>query len=261
VLRIAPEALDVENPMNKDPLVLEPGAFLASAQRVISGTLDLRHTETRLQDEGSQLVAELLGSASLTVNSILDCCAAPGGKTAILADRYPNAHVIAWDVSVGRLERMRERFKASPSLQRIVYQEADATEMPVEILYDLVLCDVPCSGTGTLSRNPEIKYRLRSEDLQRQQQRHLAPGGRLLYSTCSLEPEESEHVVERVLPAATGVRVLPIADRLRELLAGGVLHEQGAQHLLEHAVQGDFLRTIPGISACDGFFAALITRE
>ena len=269
VLRIAPDAIDIENPASKDPLVLEPGAFLASAQRVLAGTLDVRHTETRLQDEGSQLVAELLGGTSHAVKSILDCCAAPGGKTAILVERYPAARVVAWDVSAKRLEHMRERFTGSSSLERIVYIEGDATQMPVENLYDLILCDVPCSGTGTLARNPEIKQRLQPEDLDRQSARqvailaaalrHLAPGGRLLYSTCSLEPEENEAVIEQVLAQSKHARLLPIADRLHELLAQGVLHPQGAEHLLEHAVRGGFLRTIPGVSPCDGFFAALFT--
>ena len=273
VLRIASSAgcEDIEGQLRTEGVLLGPAAFLTSARVVLSGVVTSDSATVRLQDEGSQLVAELLGDASADVTSILDCCAAPGGKTAILAERYPAACAVAWDVSAGRLARMHERFQRATALQRIEFKEADAALEPVVRSYDLVLADVPCSGTGTLSRNPEIKHRLRAEDLQRQQERqvailtaalrHLAPGGRLLYSTCSLEPEESEHVVERVLAAATGVRVLPVADRLRELLAGGVLHEQGAQHLLENAVQGNFLRTIPGITACDGFFAALLTRE
>src|ERR1035438_9559409 len=80
--------------------------------------------------------------------------------------------------------------------------------------FDLILCDVPCSGTGKLERNPEIRHRLRAVDLPRQAARQrailsrtlgrLAPGGRLVYATCSLEPEENEHVVEEAASAAGG---------------------------------------------------------
>ncbi len=93
--------------------------------------------------------------------------------------------------------------------------------------YELILCDVPCSGTGTLARNPEIRHKLQPADLSKQTKRQreilssalraLEPGGRLIYSTCSLEPEENEQVVEAVLRDAEDVRVLPMAEILAEL--------------------------------------------
>jgi 16S rRNA (cytosine967-C5)-methyltransferase len=264
---------NAEAALQADGIMLEPGRFLTAARQVIAGSISsnaVQSGEVRLQDEGSQLVAELLGT-SRPVNSILDCCAAPGGKTAILAERYPSARVVAWDVSANRIARMKQRFEASPSLARIEYQAGDATLVPVTMPYDLILCDVPCSGTGTLARNPEIKVRLKPEDLPRQQERqiailhaalrHLAPAGRLLYSTCSLEPEENEEVLERVLAENGNVRLIPIEQRIHQLSKAGILHEVGAAHLLGYAVRGDFLRTIPGLSPCDGFFAALLTRD
>jgi 16S rRNA (cytosine967-C5)-methyltransferase len=253
----------------KDGTLLAPGAFLTSARQVLSGNLPANETAIRLQDEGSQLVAELLGGGTHGQQSILDCCAAPGGKTAILAERNPDAKVAACDISAKRLAAMRERFESSPTLRRIEFRNIDVIEMPVSEHFDLILCDVPCSGTGTLARNPEIKLRLRQEDLVRQQERqiailsaalrHLAPGGRLLYSTCSLEPEENEDVVGRVLSDRRDVSVIPIAGRIEELQAAGIVHEEGAAHLLANAVSGDYLRTMPGVSPCDGFFAALLT--
>ena len=266
VLRVS--AAWAESPVEDQQPGLERGAFLNAARRVVSGTIE-QGENFRWQDEGSQLIAELLGGGE--VKSILDCCAAPGGKTAILAERYPAARVLACDVSAGRLKKMQERFQSSQSLAHIAYRVGDVTTMQFDETYDLVLCDVPCSGTGTLARNPEIKQRLQVEDLQRQQERQvailaaalrqLAPGGRLLYSTCSLEPEEGEAVIERVMEAAKNGRLLPIAARLLELRAAGVLHQQGAEHLWTHARRGDFLRTVPGITPCDGFFAALLTCD
>ena len=98
--------------------------------------------------------------------------------------------------------------------------------------FDLILCDVPCSGTGTLAGNPEIRHRLKVEELARQAERQrailkgalkrLAPGGRLVYSTCSLEPEECERVVEAVVGAG-GVRTVPVDGLIAELGEQGIL--------------------------------------
>ena len=131
-------------------LQLEEAAFVVSARRVISGEVK---AGVRIQDEGSQLIAELAGRGK----EILDCCAAPGGKTAILAERNPGASITACDVSPVRLKAMQKNY---PGLG-IHFRVLDATQLPFEKQFDLVLCDAPCSGTGTLARNPEIRHRLR----------------------------------------------------------------------------------------------------
>ncbi len=268
-LRIANDEAELE----ADMAGLQPGAFLTRAKRLHrDGPVQTARNSAlvRVQDEGSQLVAEIAGGGMLSPRIILDCCAAPAGKTAILAERFPDARLVAWDISSKRLAAMRDLFKSSPNLLQIECVVVDAATAPIEQLFDLILCDVPCSGTGTLARNPEIKLRLQPEDLARQQQRqvsilaaalrHLAPGGRLLYSTCSLEAEENEDVVRKALGQTADVHLLGMADRLREMHISGVIHQQGLDHLLEHAVDGEFLRTLPGISPCDGFFAALLSR-
>lgn len=238
-------------------VVLAPGSLLTSARRVLSG--DVRTTppfargEVWIQDEASQLVALLTGKG----HRILDCCAAPGGKTAMLAERNPSAHIVAVELHEQRAKLLRERVRAT----NVEVQNADLTTLASSPIFDCVLADVPCSGTGTLAHNPEIKWRLRPEDLSDLQQRQiailraaiqqLAPGGRLVYSTCSLEPEEGEKVVEAVLSGE--VELLDSAAELEKLSAEIAQPRQSL-------VRGRYLRTLPGIHACDGFFAAVITK-
>ncbi len=117
---------------------------------------------------------------------ILDACAAPGGKTLILAERNPEAQIVACESNARRLSELRERVAAYAD--RVECRLADATALEDESAFDVVLADVPCSGTGTLGRNPEIRHRLRLEDLPRQAERQRAifrgalravrPGGR-----------------------------------------------------------------------------------
>src|SRR5260370_23895610 len=132
---------------------------------------------------------------------VWDCCAAPGGKTLILARRLGLAEILASDVSLKRLAQTEARLRRYAYAERVGFAAADAADAKaVTGSFDLILCDVPCSGTGTLAGNPEIRHRLKVEELQRQAKRQrailqgalkrLASGGRLVYSTCSLEPEE-----------------------------------------------------------------------
>jgi 16S rRNA (cytosine967-C5)-methyltransferase len=237
-------------------LHLEEGAFVVSAKRVISGEVK---AGVRIQDEGSQLIAELAGRG----REILDCCAAPGGKTAILAERNPAASITACDLSPARLKAMQKNLSGLG----IHFRVLDATQLPFEKQFDLVLCDAPCSGTGTLARNPEIRHRLTVDDLARHHERQvgllrsamhaLREGGRLIYSTCSLEAEENEDVVAEALEAETGFRLLPWEDQIRSLEREGVLHAGTADRL----AVGDFLRTFPGLYPGDGFFAACLVRQ
>ncbi len=251
---------------------LLPGAFLTRACSITRG--DGRETipdGARIQDEGSQLVAELAGEG----RRILDCCAAPGGKTAILAERNPGAEIFACDISPVRVRQMQQNFAQLPETARIYCVQADATVMVTETqlsgLFDLILCDAPCSGTGTLARNPEIKLRLTPDDFARQQARQeaildaavrkLAPGGRVVYSTCSLEPEENEQVVEHTLAVHPELQVVSIGKRLAELERSGVLLPHAAELLRRYGVRSGFLRTVPGTLPCDGFFAAVLQRS
>jgi 16S rRNA (cytosine967-C5)-methyltransferase len=216
-------------------------------------------------DDGSRLVAELAAAAVPGAKRVWDCCAAPGGKTLILARRLGSAEVLASDVSAKRLAQTEARLRRYAYAERVGFAVADAADAKaVEGSFDLILCDVPCSGTGTLAGNPEIRHRLKVEELARQAERQtaivegalkrLAPCGRLVYSTCSLEPEECERVVEKL----GGVRKVPIEGLIGELgergmLLGGV--ELGSM------VRDGALRTLQGVHGCDGFYAVVLERD
>jgi 16S rRNA (cytosine967-C5)-methyltransferase len=143
---------------------------------------------------------------------------------------------------------------------------ADAQNLPFSARFERVLADVPCSGTGTLARNPEIKWRLVPEDLAdlharqllilRSALAHLVIGGRLIYSTCSLEREENEAVIERLLEGNSSFRVVDCRAELERL--------QGEKELiwpdLSSLTRGPYLRTLPGVHPCDGFFAAILEK-
>lgn len=240
---------------------LAPGVFLANARRVLEGdvtqTAAFREGRVTIQDEGSQLVAMLVGEG----RHILDCCAAPGGKTAAMADRNPDARILAVELHEHRLRLMRKMVKA-PNVE---FLKGDITEARIDGRFDRILADVPCSGTGTIARNPEIKWRLTAEDIGESGKtqkkilsaalERLESGGRLVYSTCSLEGEENEQVVEEVVRKE--FRIVDCAEVLAASKRSGVLVGDDIQHLC----QGPYLRTIPGVHPCDGFFAAILERS
>jgi 16S rRNA (cytosine967-C5)-methyltransferase len=219
-------------------------------------------------DDGSRLVAELAAAAMPGAGRVWDCCAAPGGKTLILARRLATAEIVASDVSAKRLAQTEARLQRYSYAERVRFAMADATDAKaVEGSFDLILCDAPCSGTGTLAGNPEIRHRLKVEEFARQSERQLAilngalkrlaPGGRLVYSTCSLEPEECERVVEAVMGGG-GVRMVPVEGLMMELAEQGILLG-GVE--LGSAVREGALRTLPGVHGCDGFYAVVLERD
>lgn len=257
-------AESIERELADAGVKLAPGRLMRNARQVVGGDASksaaCRDGRAAIQDEGSQLVAALVGQGQR--GSILDCCAAPGGKTAAMAERNPDAKVVAVELHEHRLRTMRRLVKA-PNVE---FQHGDITKLELGGSFCLVLADVPCSGTGTIARNPEIKWRLAPDDLKELHERQVAilkvaldrleKGGRLVYSTCSLEREENEQVVAEVLASSPGVRVIPCAERLAELKKSGDL----AWPEPESLCAGPYLRTIPGVHPGDGFFAALLEK-
>jgi len=249
--------------LQAEGVTLQPGALLGAACRVLQGDLTrtaaFREGRAGIQDEASQLVPLLLGEGQ----RILDCCAAPGGKTIVLAARNQQAQIVAVELHAHRARTLRQRVTAT----NVEVITADVRSLPPQPPFDRVLVDVPCSGTGTLAHHPEIKWRLAEDDLHDFRRRQaeilqaamsqVTRGGRLLYSTCSLEPEENEAVVEQALMGSREFSLLPLEQELARLREAGELVWRDTASLL----RGAYLRTLPGVHPCDGFFAALLERR
>ena len=246
----------------EEGLTTRPGRFATRALVVESGCVlecsALRHGYIQIQDEASQLVGELV--APRPGERVLDLCAAPGIKTGQLSGALGAGLLVAADLSARRLRAAAKLLHPQAPGARVHWVRLDATcELPFGIRFNRILVDAPCSGTGTLARNPEIKWRLQPKDLLRLAQIQagilrrgldvLAVGGRLVYSTCSLEPEENEQVVANVLERTPGYRLLNGEEFSGEF--------PGLSSLFD--VRGYF-RTRPDLQATDGFFAAAITR-
>jgi 16S rRNA (cytosine967-C5)-methyltransferase len=248
--------------LEREGIELQSGAFLSKAFAVegdITHTKAFRERRLIIQDEASQLVALLVGKGE----AILDCCAAPGGKTRILAEQNPDSMVVALELHPHRAALLRKLVAADNAY----VVAADARHFPLDKKFDRVLVDAPCSGTGTLARNPEIKWRLKPEDISRLQayqieilsstMNHVAPRGRIVYSTCSLEPEENEEVVAKALARNQEFRLMDSRVELRRLKETRELILDNIDSLLS----GPNLRTIPGVHRSDGFFAAILEKN
>lgn len=260
---------DVIRALERAGLRIEPGSLLLDAVVTSGGspvqTELFRTGKISIQDEASQAIPLLLDVHA--GDRVLDVCAAPGGKTLPLVRAAgSNGLAIATDRHAHRLRAMRAHFKRL-GVQGVYLVELDAAQrLPFGIQFNRILVDAPCSGTGTLSRHPEIRWRLRPEQLAEFHRlqvqilsmalERLALGGRLVYSTCSIEPEENEAVVEEALQAAPSIRRVPTSETQRAL-GPHLARDVSASGLFDDA--GDF-RTFPGQFNTDGFFAAVVTR-
>jgi 16S rRNA (cytosine967-C5)-methyltransferase len=203
------------------------------------------------QDEASQLVVHLLGARD--GERILDVCAAPGSKSTLIAALAPQSEIIACDLYEHRAQTMK-KLSARQEAGNIRFAVHDATQ-PLPFAprsFERVLVDAPCSGTGTLRHNPEIRWRLRPSDLDQLVDRQrkildhasqmVAPGGCLLYSTCSLETDENESVSEDFLAHHDDFEVMPLRA------TDGLVTKAGN------------VRTWPHRHSSDGFFATAFRR-
>ena len=206
-----------------------------------------------LQDEASQLLPHLLNVESN--QRVLDVTAAPGSKATHIAALAPSAKIIAGDIHPHRVETMRRlAARQEASIHVLVHDATRALPFPGQS-FDRVLLDAPCSGTGTLRRNPEIRYRLRPDDIKAlagQQKEMLEraaalvrPGGRLLYSTCSVEPEENEQVADQFTSHHPEFRAVSPTSAISSFIP----HPSFLP-----------LRLWPHREGCDGFFIAGFER-
>ena len=209
------------------------------------------------QDEASQLVALLAGAHPGP--HVLDACASPGGKTTAIAAAMKDAGLlVACDVRSRRIELLRRTVAASGATRVRIVQADLLMPLPFGGCFDCVLVDAPCSGLGTLRRDPDIRWRRRESDLAPLAAAQLAmlgraaevvaPGGRLVYATCSSEPEENEAVVDDFLSTHGDFRLLNLqSDDAR--LTAPFLDQRG------------MLRTLPFMHGLEAFFAAALVRS
>jgi 16S rRNA (cytosine967-C5)-methyltransferase len=249
---------------------VEPGQLFRAAFAVSGGSPvraeAFRSGQISIQDEASQGIPLLLGVRA--GDRVLDLCAAPGGKTPALMRAAGNKGiVVASDRHAHRLRAMQTQFKRLRLTGAQLLELDAAQSLPFRGDFDRILVDAPCSGTGTLARHPEIRWRLRPEQLTEsrdQQSRmltmalaNLARGGRLVYSTCSIEPEENEDVVAGVLKSTPSIRLLPASEAARTLEP---YLSPGVDSSTLFTTDGYF-RTSSAAHHTDGFFAALLEKD
>jgi 16S rRNA (cytosine967-C5)-methyltransferase len=245
--------LDAEGVKTRASKIAE-GAYVIESGQASVLTPFVEEGLIYIQDEASQLVSLLL--APEQGQRILDMCAAPGSKTSHIAALTQNkAQIIACDIHAHRLETLIANCQRLGVTSVETIQLAAIEELPFAMAekFDRVLIDAPCTGTGTLRRNPEIKWRLAIEDIKRLAEiqyvllergaQLLQTNGRLIYSTCSLEREENEEVVQKFLEANTEFQVVQAGAPNDCLTAEG------------------FVRTFPHRQGTDGFFAAVIEKR
>jgi 16S rRNA (cytosine967-C5)-methyltransferase len=253
------QELEAEGVVTSSCLYAEAhGLTVESGQ--VQNTRAYRDGRVVIQDEASQLVAELV--APEPGQCVLDLCAAPGMKAGQLAQMLGAGTLVACDRSAPRLRTLGRLLPPwVPAAVRLSMVRLDAAHaLPFGAKFDRILLDAPCSGTGTLGRNPEIKWRLRPDDITRLAELQatmlrnalpaLANNGQLVYATCSLEPEENEGVVEKVLSEQPAFRLLGS-------------HELAFKHprLTPLFDSRGYFRTRPDQHPMDGFNAAVIVPK
>ena len=263
VNRLKADPEDVARSLAEHGVEVQPARYAPEAFIVASGN-PLRTplaTSGRffLQDEASQLVA-LLGAPEAGMR-VLDTCASPGGKTTAMASMAGDrAEIVATDVRSARIELLRETVEASGA-RNIRVQHADLEAgLPFASEFDIVFVDAPCSGLGTVRRDPDIRWRRTESDLVRLARAQLTmirnaakavrPGGRLIYSTCSSEPDENDDVLSRFLESCREFTQI-------DLNVERPAHFSALQPVLDET---GVLRTRPDLHALEAFYGTVLRR-
>jgi 16S rRNA (cytosine967-C5)-methyltransferase len=234
------------------PTLHSPVGVLLSGKGRVESLLGFAEGLWQVQDEAAQLVVHYASIADGA--RVLDVCAAPGGKTCQLAE---TTSVVALDVQPRKLEGVLKEAARLGLSDRVTVRGHDATHpLPTDLgRFDAVLVDAPCTGLGTLRRNPELRYRRQPEDIARlavlqarllQQAKAAVPqGGLLIYAVCSTEKEEGAWQVQRFLAEAKDF----------------VLESPPRPASVDCPLEDGCLRTLPGAEGWDGFFAARLRRQ
>jgi 16S rRNA (cytosine967-C5)-methyltransferase len=240
------------------PTRLSPVGLVFETRVNAFGLSAFRDGLFEVMDEGSQLVAE--ATAPPPRGRVVDACAGAGGKSLALAATLDNAgRILALDNNGKKLEELRRRARRA-GLSNLAAREVTGSVLPAEAklgAWDRVLVDAPCSGLGTLRRNPEARWRLSSKVVDGYPADQLAllvtyaplvaAGGRLIYATCSVLRDENDAVIERFLRERPDFVVMPLKE---------IWGKQRASELGD----GTFLRLLPHVHDTDGFFAAVLRR-
>ena len=242
------------------PTPFSPWGLRLPSRRPVTGTRAYRDGLVEVQDEGSQLIA-LLADARPGMR-VADYCAGAAGKTLAMAATMGNrGKITACDTSAARLEGAAKRLKRAgvDNAERHLLAAGDRWAKRRAGSFDRVLVDAPCTGTGTWRRNPDARLRTVPQDLAElvavQHQildtasELVRPGGRLVYATCSLLPQENEEQMDRFLARAPGFVPIPL-ERLWASLRPGVAQP----------CAGPWLSLSPGGQGTDGFFCAVLER-
>lgn len=244
--------------LDAEPSRMAPHGIRVKERPSLSGLPMLKDGEVEIQDEGSQLVATLVDAKP--GERVVDFCAGAGGKTLAIAAQMANkGRVIACDVLANRLKRSTERFRRA-GLHNIetrpLTNEKDKWVKRHKGTFDRVLVDAPCSGTGTWRRNPDARWRTLGPGLDNllplqasilaSAARLVRPGGRLVYATCSMLPQENEEQVAAFLAANPTFHVVPLRE---------------AAPQLSDSAHPDYLSLTPARHDTDGFFAAVMQRD
>jgi len=255
----APER--ILNEIRAAGVLLEPSRLVIGAWRA-KGASDVLQSLARrgsvyLQDEASQIVANVLQARA--GDRILDVCAAPGSKALHLAMLNPETTIVAGDLHEHRMKLLRRLavLQGAGSVRLVVHDAA--RELPFAAgSFDRVLVDAPCTGTGTLRHNPEIRWRITADDIKELAARQrliltnaaklVRRGGHVVYSTCSVEPEENEDVAESFLGHNPGFEPTEPQWQQPERNASGLVTPSGT------------IRTWPQRDDVDGFFIAAFTK-
>jgi 16S rRNA (cytosine967-C5)-methyltransferase len=261
--RLKTDAAALATSLSRHGVAVQPARFAPDGFIVTSGNpirTPLAGTGVFvLQDEASQLVA-LLGAPEPGMR-VLDTCASPGGKTTAMASMSGDrAEIVATDVRSARLELLRDTVAASGA-SNIRVQQADLEAgLPFASEFDIVFVDAPCSGLGTVRRDPDIRWRRQESDLVsfakaqltmiRNAAEAVRPGGRLIYSTCSSEPDENDAVVGAFLESDSRFTLIDLnAERPAQFDAlRPVLDQSGV------------LRTLPDVHGLEAFYGAVLRR-
>lgn len=243
------------------PGLLSPLSLRLEGRANLPATDTFREGLVEVQDEGSQLVGLLVDARPGM--AVVDFCAGAGGKTLAMAAGMQNkGRLIACDVSQGRLERSAVRLRRAGVhnvTRHVLSGERDKWVKRSAGRFDRVLIDAPCSGTGTWRRNPDARWRLDRQSVQALDElqghvldsasRLVRPGGRVVYATCSLLPQENEARIERFLASSPDFRVLDVRTLWSDLVGTAPC-----------PATGPFLRLDPLEHDTDGFFVAVLER-